>query len=131
MVFGMFLLCCNLLIPILMLIFGTIFLKHPPENRNRYYGYRTKRSMLNQNTWDYAHQYCGIIWKRIGIVMIFVSLAVSVPMFWMNEKMRGILTCIVESVQVIILIGSIFPVERALKQRFDKDGTPKTSDKKQ
>lgn len=125
MVFGIFLFCCNLLIPVSMLIFGIIFLKHPPGKINGFYGYRTTMSMLNQNTWEYAHQYCGRLWKKIGIGMLMISIVVSIPILWVNKDIQGLITCVLETIQVIVLLGSVFPVEQALKKEFDKDGNRK------
>ena len=49
-----------LLIPGIMLYFGWRFLNKPPQNINSIYGYRTSRSMKNQQTWDFAHQVCAL-----------------------------------------------------------------------
>lgn len=122
MVFGIFLTFCNLIVPVMMILFGISFLNSSPGKINRYYGYRTRMSMLNQETWDFAHKSCGRIWKRIGIIMLPVSIAVSIPMLWMNETMQGILTGILETVQVIVMLGSIALVERELKREFDSNG---------
>ena len=122
--FGIFLLCCNLILPLMMIGFGMVFLNHPPGKINSYYGYRTRRSMLNQNTWEFAHKCCGRLWKRMGIIMLPVSMAVGIPMLWMSETMQGILTGILETLQIFVMLGSIFLVERALKREFDENGNP-------
>ena len=41
-----------LLVPAVMLYFGWRFLNRPPQKINALYGYRTSRSMKNQQTWD-------------------------------------------------------------------------------
>ena len=51
-----------LLVPAVMLYFGWRFLNRPPQKINALHGYRTSRSMKNQQTWDYAHQVCGKLW---------------------------------------------------------------------
>lgn len=124
MVFGIFLMFCNLILPVLMLLLGISFLNSSPGKINRYYGYRTKRSMLNQDTWDFAHKSCGRIWKRAGAIMLPVSIVVSIPIFWMNETMRGILTILLETIQILVMVGSIALVERKLKREFDENGNP-------
>lgn len=124
MEFGIFLLCCNLILPLIMIGFGMVFLNHPPGKINSYYGYRTRRSMLNQNTWEFAHKYCGRLWKRMGIIMLPVSMAVSILMLWMSETMQGVLTGILETLQILVMLGSIFLVEGALKREFDENGNP-------
>lgn len=40
----------------LALISGILFKKNPPKEINLWYGYRTKRSMRNQERWDFAQK---------------------------------------------------------------------------
>lgn len=48
--FWIFLLVCSLLIPAVMIVAGFLMWKHPPKKINGFYGYRTTRSMKNQDT---------------------------------------------------------------------------------
>ncbi len=68
--FWLFCTVCGLLIPAVMLFFGQRFLNKPPKKINSLYGYRTSRSMKNQQTWDCAHQVCGKIWFRVGVATL-------------------------------------------------------------
>ena len=111
-----------LLVPLVMLFFGRRFLKRPPKHINSLYGYRTSRSMKNQQTWDFAHQVCGKLWFRVGLILLPVSLA---PMLFLRGRSVGEIGmgCVpVVAIQVVVLLGSIFPVERALKRNFDQFG---------
>ena len=54
--------------PITMIILGTYLSNHVPEKINATFGYRTKRSMRNKDTWNFANHYGGQVWRRIGIV---------------------------------------------------------------
>ena len=60
----------NLLIPVLMIIFGRIMYKHAPKSINGVYGYRTSMSMKNEDTWKFAHDDCGRLWYKIGLIML-------------------------------------------------------------
>lgn len=111
-----------LLIPGVMLYFGWRFLNKPPKNINSMYGYRTSRSMKNQQTWDYAHQVCGKLWFRAGIVMLPLSLLAMLPALGKDTQVLGIWLMGVVLVQVVVMIATIFPVEKALKRKFDKFG---------
>lgn len=64
--FWWFLFCCDLLVPVTMIVSGRIMWKHPPKNINGLMGYRTSRSMKNMDTWLFAHDYCGRLWWKIG-----------------------------------------------------------------
>ena len=52
--FWLFCTASSLLIPLVMLFFGRRFLTKPPKSINSLYGYRTARSMKNQQTWDFT-----------------------------------------------------------------------------
>ena len=60
--FWIFMLIMDLLIPFTMIGFGKMFLKKAPDQINYVFGYRTSMSMKNQDTWVFAHHYCGKIW---------------------------------------------------------------------
>ena len=42
-----------------------------------------------------------------------------------GEDTIGVLMTIIVSIQTLVLIGSIFPTEIALRKRFDSDGNKK------
>lgn len=126
MFFWIFMFSCNLLIPLVIIIFGWVMLKHPPKKINGVYGYRTSMSMKNQDTWDFAHKVCGRLWWKIGWAMLLLSAVVQLPFINGDNStigMAGIILCII---QCLILIGSIFPVEKALKENFNPDGSRKS-----
>ncbi|WP_330680352.1 SdpI family protein [Holtiella tumoricola] len=117
-----FLLICNLLIPLMMLGFGIMFEKNPPKNINGVYGYRTSMSMKNQDIWNFAHQYCGKVWRTWGLMILIVSIFFTIISYFLGEAVQGIICSGLVVVQTIILIVSIIPVEKALKRTFDKNG---------
>ena len=65
--FWIFMLIMDLLIPFTMIGFGKMFLKKAPDQINYVFGYRTSMSMKNQDTWVFAHHYCGKIWYICGL----------------------------------------------------------------
>lgn len=120
--FWLFMLCADLIIPAVMIGIGRMFLKKPPKNINAASGYRTNRSMKNRDTWAFAHQYCGRLWYRCGLVMLLPS---AVPLLFVLGRDIGAIAntgLIVAGVQLVIMLGTIFPVERALKKTFDDSG---------
>lgn len=66
--FWWFMLMCDLLIPVILIIAGGMMWKHCPKTINTAYGYRTKLSMTNMETWKFAHDYCGKLWWKLGFV---------------------------------------------------------------
>ena len=51
-----------------------------------------------------------------------LSLAAAAMTFGRGVETAGILSAVVVVVQVVVVIGSIVPVERALKRNFDDQG---------
>lgn len=119
--FWWFILICDLLIPILMIGFGRMMWKHPPKNINGIIGYRTARSMKNMDTWKYAHHYCGRLWWNIGWIMLVPSILVHIPFYHSSENKIGILSCVLCTIQCILLLVPVFFTERALKRVFTKN----------
>ena len=121
--FWWFMLLCDLLIPVVMLIAGRMMWKHCPKNINSVMGYRTARSMKNMDTWKFAHDYCGRLWWKLGLIMLVLSALIYIPFYQSSEKTIGIIGGILATIQCIVLIASIFPTESALKKTFKDDGT--------
>lgn len=115
----------NLLIPVLMIIIGKMMYKHTPKTINGVYGYRTSMSMKNEDTWKFAHDYCGRLWYKIGLIMLIPSVLVQLPFVKSSTDTIGIMTVVLETVQICVMIASIFPTEKALRKTFDKYGNRK------
>lgn len=118
-----FMLVMNLLIPALMIGFGWVMEKKPPKKINGIYGYRTSRSMKNQDTWDFAQRYMGKVWWKWGwIILPPVVLAQALTLLCPDVNSMCYWSLVPTMVETVVLMVSIIPVERALKQNFDKDG---------
>ncbi len=121
--FWWFMLICDLLIPIVMVIVGRMMWKHCPKHINGMSGYRTTRSMKNMDTWKFAHDYCGKLWWKIGWLMMIPSVLIHIPLYHSDKNTIGIAGGILVTIQCILMIVSIYPTEKALKKHFNEDGT--------
>lgn len=120
--FWWFMFICDLLIPLLMIFAGRMMWKHTPKNINGAIGYRTSRSMKNIDTWRFANNHCGKIWCKIGKIMIFPSVLLHLLFYGCSIEAIGTFGAILCTIQVIILLISILPTEKALKRNFTEDG---------
>ena len=125
MCFWWFMLLCDLIIPIVMVIAGRMMWKHCPKHINSMLGYRTTRSMKNMDTWKFANEHCGRLWYKMGLFMLAFSVLVSVLLLRTNDNTYSMISLIFILLQCIILIVSIIPTEFALKKMFYEDGTRK------
>jgi uncharacterized membrane protein len=123
--FWIFMFIMNLLIPLTMIGFGSYFYKKAPKEINNVFGYRTRLSMKNRDTWEFAHHYCGKLWRKIGWIMLPISAIAMVFVFGKEIDTVGLYGGVLNGIQVSILLVSIFPTEIALRRRFDKKGRRK------
>lgn len=125
MFFWYFMVIVSLLIPGTMIGFGRYFMESAPKNINSTFGYRTKRSMMNMDTWQFAHAYVGKLWFRWGVGLLVLSVSAMLLVLGKDMDTVGIWGLGVVLVQMLPLVGSIFPTERALKRTFDEYGRRK------
>lgn len=120
--FWCFMLAMDLLIPLVMMVLGCYFYHHPPKQMNMVFGYRTTMSMKNQDTWQFAHRYCGKLWGRWGIAVLLLTLLVMLGVMGESTDTVGIVGGIVCLLQLIPMLVSISCTERALKRTFTSEG---------
>ena len=120
--FYIFLFLCNLLIPLIMLIAGYSMYKNQPKEINGLVGYRTAMSRKNKDTWAFAHNYCGKLWMKSGGILLIPTVIAQIPFMRSGENVVGTVATIIDVIQLAVLIGSIVPVEKALKRTFDENG---------
>ncbi len=120
--FWWFMLVMDLLVPITMIGFGRYFSRRAPKKMNLAFGYRTSRSMKNQETWEFAHKHIGKMWSRIGVMLIPVTLIPMCLVIGQTDSVVGTVGGVVNGIQVVALCASIIPTENALKKQFDENG---------
>lgn len=120
--FWIFMFVMDMMVPLIMIGFGKYFQKSAPKEINLVFGYRTSMSMKNRDTWEFAHKYCGKIWYKYGLALLVVSVSTLLFTIGKNENIVGTAGGILCTLQIIFLIGSIYPTEKALRQNFDSNG---------
>jgi uncharacterized membrane protein len=55
-----------------------ITLKFPPKKINSIYGYRTSRSMKNQENWDLAQRFSSQLMLKQGLIMLVMAFILAV-----------------------------------------------------
>ena len=123
--FWLFTLATDLLIPLLMIGFGRMFWKKAPREINSTFGYRTTMSMKNQDTWQFAHRYCGRLWYWLGLVMLPLTVVLMVFVLGREIGTIGWVGTVICFAQVVPMVGAIVPTEMALRRTFDKNGRRK------
>ncbi len=119
--FWWYMMIFNCFIPVLMIILGRFMWKHCPKERNGVIGYRTKKSMKNNETWKFGNEYCGRLWYRLGLILLIPSIVVLIPFFKSSDEKIGTVSIILLGIQLVFLVGTIIPTERALKEKFSEN----------
>ena len=120
--FWIFMLITVLLIPLTMIFFGWLLFRRTPKEINYVYGYRTKRSMMNEETWRFANQYFGKAWYLCGLILAPLSVIAIAIVFGKEPGTVGTVGGIITMLQMLPLIGAIVPTESELKKNFDENG---------
>jgi uncharacterized membrane protein len=123
--FWLFMLIMSLFIPLVMIGVGSYFVKKAPSKINVIFGYRTNMSMKNQDTWKFAHNYCGKLWQTLGLIMLPLSGGAMFFVVGKEADTASIFGCILVLIQMIFLTGSIIPTEKAIRKNFDNNGNRK------
>ncbi len=79
--------------------------------------------MKNDDTWKFAHNFCGKLWWIMGWIILGVSIVILIPFIDSIYFTIGIVVIISVLVQCVILVMSIIPTEIALRKTFYDDGT--------
>ena len=99
----------------LFMLTGLILLNFPPKKINWLYGYRTPRSMKNQETWNFAQSYSAKEMIRLGGLLLLVS---GAGLFYQPKANNS--TVVGLGLMIIVAVILIIRVEIAIKNRFDK-----------
>lgn len=112
-------------IPLLLIVIGKIFEKYPSKEPNIAIGFRTKLSMMNKETWDYAQRLFPKVWISLGRILLPLSLIILFLLYSEDKDYTGNLALILMIVQVVLMLGSILYVNLKLKKAFNSDGSRK------
>ena len=123
--FWFFMVITLLLIPIIMIVVGKLYSKKASGEINHFIGYRTTRSMKNEETWKFAHNKFSKIWYKWGLIMLPISILPMLFVIGKDEDTIGNLGAIICSLQIVPILVSIALTEKALKDNFDEEGNRK------
>ena len=95
---------------------GFIMWKFPPKQINFLYGYRTSRSMKNQESWDFAQKYAAKEMMKTGLVLAASGLLAFI--FDFGSSVNLLVGCMLVFLAVVILV---IRVEKAIKNVLISD----------
>ncbi len=117
------LLVSSLLMPLIMIGFGAYYTFSDSIGSSRFSGYRSPMSMLNADTWHFAHKLIGRLWFFCGIPMLPITLIAMLLLF--SRMNAELLTIIVVFSQLAVSLGTVIATEIAMHRTFDRFGNRK------
>lgn len=115
-------LCADLMIPLVMVVIGLYYSKHSAGSINYLCGYRTSMSMKNEDTWRFANRHWGKSCLAVGLALLPCSAVPMLLVMGRDEDTVALWGGVVCCVQVVAILASIIPTERALRRMFDENG---------
>ncbi len=119
--FWLFLVIVLSVLPITMIMFGSIYKKFAP-GYNYMFGYKTKRSLKSRESWEFAHIYFGKFWFVAGIVLVGLNIIVMLAVSNTDHELIGMMAIAVAGFELVVFVLSVVFTEHALKRTFDNDG---------
>ena len=107
---------------ITMIGFGFLFEKHTPKKINFILGYRSFRSMKNQETWEYGNKLSGLLLSRLGIALFICSTAALIFVHGSSDIVIRNVGIAIIVVHALLIVISALATELSLHKHFDKDG---------
>lgn len=118
---NIFILVCSCMIPAIMVVLGFIMWRHHPKQINYFFGYRTAKSMLSLDTWNFANEYEGKLWFICGLTLLIPTILLYVVM--QDQIMMH--SIVIITVQAVVFVLTFIPVEMKLRKNFDDEGKKK------
>jgi uncharacterized membrane protein len=104
---------------VLFLSLAYYYVKRPPKKINDLYGYRTRRSMSNQEVWDFANRQSAKDFLRAAIATMITGL-VLLPF-------ESPLKIFIQLAVLLLGIGvAVWHTKKEVNKYFDKDGNKKS-----
>jgi uncharacterized membrane protein len=102
----------------LLFFFSLVFYFFPPKKINNFYGYRTKKSMLNDDIWSFANQQFNKSFIRYSFLGFLAALV-------LETIGSGKVTWQPMVILLFTLGATILKTEQSISQNFDEEGKQK------
>lgn len=102
----------------LLFVISIIFYFFPPKKINVLYGYRTNKSMKNEDIWQFANSFSAkqmLIYSAISFVFAMLLVYLKPTISWQPM-----------AIMLLSLGVSIIKTEQALNKNFDEEGNRKS-----
>lgn len=110
--------------PLVMLIFGLLYLFRPTDSRHSLFGYRSYYTSGSDASWRFAQRIAGMCWTAVGGGLFAIMLILSLFYGLMDPLQMAITTLVCVCVELALVIASQVFIHKQVLKYFDKDGDP-------
>lgn len=103
----------SFVVPAIYIAIGIAFKKHPPKEINSVSGWRTQRSMQNQETWNFANTLGGKCFLALGCIEVICT---AILLLFASRLFANAIAPIVLQTACMAIV--IVYVQRKLKTHF-------------
>ena len=108
--------------PVLMLLFGLLYVFAAPKEANYHFGYRCYYGMGSVEAWRYTQKLAGIVFAALGLILLVAMLLISGSFPQMETMELLWRTVYVLTAQAILLGVSCLAINTVVALRFDRKG---------
>jgi uncharacterized membrane protein len=103
----------------ILFFFSLVFFVFPPKKRNKLYGYKTKKTMLNDEIWTFANRQFNSSFIKYSLIGFIAALVLT-------SLGSGKITWQPMVILLFTLGATILKTEQSISQHFDEEGVRKT-----
>lgn len=108
--------------PVLMLLFGLLYIFAAPKEANYHVGYRCYFGMGSVEAWRYTQKLAGIVFAALGVILTVAMLLISGSFLQMETMALLWRAVYCLAAQAILLVLSCLTVNTVVAMRFDSKG---------
>ena len=108
--------------PLLLIVYGLLYMFKPAEHANYRFGYRTYFGMGSTEAWQYTQRIAGLVYTALGGAL-FVAMIVVMCFFGKRELLQNVTTAaICLGVQAVALLITRLVIAILVSVYFDSFG---------
>lgn len=103
----------------LIFLLSLIFYFFPPKKINNFYGYRTHKSMLNEDVWNYSNT----LFNKSLLIYSAICFAAAMLLTYLNPSQMQ--SWVPMGLLLLTILVCIIKTEQGIKHNFDENGKRK------
>lgn len=114
--------------PLLLLMFGLLYLLWPPKEANHGLGFRCWWGMASLEAWQFTQHIAGLVWSGLGVVLTVIMALICNAFRRMDpmDMVWSAVTCLIW--EVVLVAVACLAINIIVIRTFDKDGFRRDSE---